>query len=129
MTPNSQQCVEQNFTFVGLAAQAHGLAHGHAIVDADHASNALHPHIAYALVTVAGILDVGHGKGHQAFSVWGLIAGRDESNLQFEPQARADLIILDLPRFVERVPNAPSPAASAPGRSDEPVFSVSQWPL
>ena len=132
MTLNSQQCVEQNFTFVGLAEQAHVLAHvplhKHAILDVDQSSNSLHPHIAYALVSDAGILDVGHGKGHQAFNVWGLMACRDVSNLQSEPQARAGWIILDLPPFVERAPNAPSPAALVPGRSDEPVFSVSQWP-
>ena len=128
MTLNSQQCVEENFTFVGLAGKAHVLAHEHAIVDAENASNALHPHITFAMVSDALILDVGHGKGHQAFNVWGLMACRDVSNLQSEPQARAGWIILDLPPFVERAPNAPSPAALVPGRSDEPVFSVSQWP-
>ena len=129
MTLNLQQCVEQDFTFVGPAAQAQVLAHEPAIVDADYALNALHPHVAYTLVSDAGILDVVHGEAHQPFNVWGLMACRDVSNLQFEPQARASLIILGLPPFVERAPNASSPAASAPGRSDEPVFSVSQWPL
>ena len=102
-------------------------------VGADHASNALHVHAADALVSDAGALDVGLGDGHQAPNEGGAMACHGVSKLQIKPQikpqVRADLIIPDLPPFVERASTATSSVAPAPGRSDEAHLSVSQWPL
>ena len=56
------------------------------------------------------------------------MACRDVFNLQIEPHARADLIIPDLPPFVERASNALSPVALASGRFGEPHLSVIQLP-
>ena len=144
MKPNSQHRAEPNATFVALSAQAHELAdelahepahelahelaHEHAHVGAATASNGLHRHAADALAGDVGALDVGHGAGHQALNERGLTACRDVFNLLIEPHARADLIIPDLPPFVERASNALSPVALAPGRSGEPHLSVIQLP-
>ena len=128
MKPNSQHCAEPNATFVALSAQAnepadkpaHELAHEHAYVGAAPASNGLDRHASDALAGEVGALVV----GHQALNKRGLMACRDVSNTY----ARADLIIPDLPPFVERASNAPFPVALAPGRSGEPHLSVSQLP-
>ena len=147
MKPNSPHRAGPNFTFAawlaGTYLPASGVANACPLqtsgedtaeqvqVGADHASNALHAHAADALMSDAGALalDLGPDDGHQAPNEGGAMACHDVSKLQIKPQVRADLIVPDLPPFVERTSTATSPVAPAPGRSDEAHLSVNQWPL